>query len=114
MSAWNIANAVSNQQYLINSEKEADNYFVLNKKSGRDLFKPVADNPSFYNLVNDAAALSSKQIIMLDEHTENKSVAAAIKAGNKNYFKYEVWQTDHPFTNKRVALMKELLAFLDK
>lgn len=114
LSAWNISNAVSNKQNLINSEKEADAYFVLNKKSGKDLFKPVADDPSFYNLTNDADALSSKQIIMRDEHTENRSVAAAIKASNKNYFKYEVWQTDHPFTNKRVALIKEVLAFLDK
>lgn len=114
LSAWNIANAASSNQNILKAEKEADDYFVLNKKSGKDLFKPVVDNPAFYNLANDAAALSSKQIIMLDEHAQNKSVADAIKAGNKNYFKYEVWQTDHPFTNKRIALMKELLAFLDK
>jgi hypothetical protein len=58
--------------------------------------------------------LADKQIIMLDEHTRNKPIADAIKAVNTKYFDYEVWQTDHPFTNKRVSLMKKLLAFLDK
>ena len=51
---------------------------------------------------------------MLDEHTNNKTLAENIKTHNKAYFDYQVWQTDHPFTNKRVSLIKKVLWFLDK
>jgi len=51
---------------------------------------------------------------MLDEHSENKEIADAIKASNKVYLDYEVWQTDHPFTNKRISLINKVLGFLDK
>ncbi len=114
LSTWNIAGAVAYKNYMAYLEKEANNYFVLNKKSGKELFKPVVESPAYYNLVNDAEALSHKQIIMLDEHERNETIAAALKAKNTTYFDYEVWQTDHPFTNKRVALIKKVMAFLDK
>ena len=55
---------------------------------------------SYYDLKNDGAALANKQIVMLDEHTGNQQLAEAIKKTNQSYFDYEVWQTDHPFTNK--------------
>jgi pimeloyl-ACP methyl ester carboxylesterase len=114
LSAWDIPYVTRNSQVLSNSEKRSDDYFVLNKKSGKDLFKPVVDNPVYYNLANDSLALSTKQIIMLDEHQRNEHIANAIKNNTKNYFLYEVWKTDHQFTNKRVALIKKILAFLDK
>ena len=59
-------------------------------------------------------ALAKKQIVMLDEHSRNSALANALKSENNSYFEYEVWQTDHPFTNKRVALIKMVLSFLDK
>ncbi|HEY0433809.1 MAG TPA: hypothetical protein VGC95_08055, partial [Chitinophagaceae bacterium] len=62
----------------------------------------------------DAAALSGKQIVMLDEHHGNQQIANGIKAANHAYFDYQVWQTDHPFTNKRVSLMNRLIAFLER
>ena len=114
VSAWNIFDVTASNQVLAAREKRADEYFVLNKKSGKDLFKPVLDNPEYYNLVNTAEALSQKQVIMLEEYQRNPSVADAIKNKNKAFFEYEVWQTDHSFTNKRVALIKKVLAFLDK
>ena len=43
-----------------------------------------------------------------------KGIADSLKLANKSYFKYEVWDTDHPFTNKRVSLMNELIPFLNK
>jgi len=58
--------------------------------------------------------LAGKQIIMLDEHHRNKEIADSLKLTNKAYFKYEVWDTDHPFSNKRISLMNELIAFLNK
>ena len=51
---------------------------------------------------------------MLDEHSKNKEIAKAIKSTNNTYFDYEVWNTDHAFTNKRVSLINMVLAFLDR
>src|SRR4030095_523364 len=110
VSAWNIFDVTTNNQVLATREKKAEEYFVLNKKSGKDLFKPVLENPEYYNLTNTAEALSQKQIIMLEEYQRNPFVADAIKNKNKAFFEYDVWQTDHSFTNKRVALIKKVLA----
>ena len=71
-------------------------------------------NLAFYNLQNEAATLSRKEIIMLDEHHMNQALAESIKKGNHNYFDYEVWQTDHPFSNKRSSLINKVLQFLDR
>lgn len=88
-------------------------YFVLNS-STHDIFAPVLKDPDYFNLAKGAKALAKKQIIMLDEHTRNSALAGALKSENKSYFGYEVWRTDHPFTNKRVALIKKVLSFLEK
>ncbi|MFQ3213558.1 MAG: hypothetical protein ACI9C9_001088, partial [Marivirga sp.] len=56
----------------------------------------------------------SKKIIMLDEHNNNKNIADALAKDNDNFIKYEVWNTDHSFTNKRVSLMKEVLTFISE
>lgn len=87
--------------------------FVLNKPL-EDIFEPVLKEPALFDLKINAEAFARKQIIMLDEHHENAPIANTIKTLNTNYFDYEVWQTDHPFTNKRVSLMKKVLGFLDK
>lgn len=114
LSTWNIPNSISHEKEIKDAEKVADNYFVLNKKSGAVLFKPVVDSPGKYDLNNDAEALSTKQIIMLDEHKHNAVIAETIRKGNHAYFNYEVWQTDHSFSNKRVSLIRKFLAFLDR
>src|SRR3569833_1526931 len=93
--------------------KASGQYFVLNA-SPTELFGPVAADTGYFYLHKSVDALSKKQIIMLDEHHNNKALADDIKAHNKAYFDYQVWQTDHPFTNKRVSLMKKVLRFLDK
>jgi pimeloyl-ACP methyl ester carboxylesterase len=117
VSAWNIyANAreESQKNALAAMEKEADDYFVLHKKSGRELFAAVLNEPDFHDLTKIPAALSGKQLVMLDEHQHNKALAAAIKQANRNYFRYEVWDTDHSFTNKRASLIKAVIAFLKR
>jgi len=58
--------------------------------------------------------LAGKQVVMLDEHSGNKSLAETLRSANKAWFDYSVWPTDHPFTNRRVALMKKVLEFLDR
>jgi len=119
LSTWDIggdSKPITTEQQLdamINNRNLDGKYFVLNTPV-KEIFLPVIKNNSYYDLRNDGAALASKQIIMLDEHTRNKSIAETIQKNNKAYFEYETWQTDHSFTNKRVALMKKVLAFLDK
>ena len=96
-----------------NSPDAGGRYFVLNS-SLHDIFDPVVADRDYFNLAKGAKALAGKQIIMLDEHTRNSALAGALRSANEAYFDYEVWQTDHPFTNKRVALINKVLAFLDR
>jgi len=103
LSTWDISK----------SSGEEETYFVLNA-SKQEIFGPVQRNRDYFNLARDAKALANKQIIMLDEHHGNKGIADALKAVNTAYFKYEVWPTDHPFSNKRISLMNELITFLNK
>ncbi|MES2331610.1 MAG: alpha/beta fold hydrolase [Bacteroidota bacterium] len=116
LSAWDIYQEISTQtpKGLAAQEKEADDYFVLNKKSGKALFVAVLKEADFHNLKNAAGPLSNKQVVMLDEHHHNEALANTLKSANKNYFNYEVWDTDHSFTNKRASLIKKVIAFLDR
>ena len=116
LSAWNIYDNISSLSAtgLAEREKAADDYFVLNKKSGKELFAPVLKEADFHNLLNTAQPLSQKQVIMLDEHHRNEALAKTIQKANHTYFNYEVWDTDHTFTNKRTSLIKKVLAFLDR
>lgn len=119
LSTWNIAadfkEAKTEQQMLAMAKGKniGGEYFVLNTPT-KEIFQPVWQNRAYYNLQNDSKALATKQIIMLDEHNGNKELANAIQKDNRASFQYEVWPTDHPFTNKRVALMKKVLAFLEQ
>jgi len=119
LSTWNIGDdykKVSTEKEMLRKAYEPNvggNYFVLNT-SLKELYTPVVQNQTYFNLVNDGKGLADKQIIMLDEHHGNKQIADTIKNANKSYFEYEVWQTDHPFTNKRVSLINKILTFLDR
>jgi uncharacterized protein len=117
LSTWNIysefKNIKSGQQIITKIKEEGGEVFVLNTPT-KAIYENVVKEPDYFNLVNDARTLSNKQIIMLDEHSNNKEIADAIKSSNKAYFDYEVWHTDHPFTNKRISLINMVLAFLDR
>jgi uncharacterized protein len=116
LSTWNIYSDFKNvksEEQLQEKIKQQGQYFVLNTPS-EQLFKPVIADPLYYDLQNDSVALSGKQIIMLDEHHGNKELADAIKNNNRKYFDYEVWDTDHPFSNKRISLINKVLVFLEK
>jgi uncharacterized protein len=119
LSTWNIAGSlkdIKTEQQLVAMASKPEvlpHYFVLNTPV-KDIFLPVFANRAFYDLQNDGAELAGKQVEMLDEHTGNAPIATVLQKQNKAYFQYEVWPTDHSFTNKRVALMKKVLAFLDK
>lgn len=119
LSTWDIYGdykKVMNQKELMdlaNNPETGGKYFVLNA-SLKEIFDPVLQQPDYFNLSIDGKALAAKQLIMLDEHHRNKGIADTLKLANKAYFKYEVWDTDHPFSNKRVSLMNELISFLNK
>lgn len=116
LSSWDVyadVNRFKGKDAVKEMAKASGDYFVLNA-SQQEIFTPVLKDPDYFNLNKAAKALSKKQIIMLDEHHLNKALADNIKAQNKAYFDYQVWVTDHPFTNKRVSLMNKVLWFLDK
>ena len=116
LSTWNIGAGfknVSTEKEMLRRANYAGSYFVLNT-SLKDLFTPVIQDNAFFDLGNDGNSLVNKQIIMLDEHPGNKQLADTIKDLNKSYFNYNVWQTDHSFTNKRVSLIKKVLEFLER
>ena len=98
---------------IANDPNIAGKYFVLNT-SLKDLYTPVLQDKTYFNLLNDAKSLGDKQIIMIDEHEKNSQLAEKIKESNKLYFDYSVWQTDHSFTNKRAPLINKVLAFIEK
>ena len=116
LSTWDIYGDLKDahsETELIKKAAAGGEYFVLNS-SIKEIFTPLLTKPAYFDLANDGKALANKQIIMLDEHLFNKKIADAIKKENKTYFDYQVWQTDHPFSNKIIALMKLVLSFLDK
>ena len=119
LSTWNIGNEYKNVSTekemlrLANDPNTGGKYFVLNT-SLKDLYTPVIRNQTYFNLMNDGKSLADKQIIMIDEHQGNTQLADKIKETNKSYFDYEVWQTDHSFTNKRVSLINKVLMFLER
>ncbi len=87
-------------------------YFVLNTPM-EEIFRGVINNLQFFNLDNDIA-LADKQFVMIDENNKNKELSESLREKNKNYFDYEVWPTDHGFTNKRISLINKVISFLDK
>ena len=117
LSSWNIygdfKNVKSEQQVITKVKQEGGEIFVLNTPA-KEIYEAVVKEPDYFNLANGTGALYDKQIIMLDEHPNNKEIADAIKNSNKAYFDYEVWHTDHSFTNKRVSLINKVLEFLDR
>jgi len=115
LSPWDIySTAASTDGSRAATEKYADGLFMLRKASGNALMAPVlADAPAF-QLTAVGPGLSTKQLVFLDENRRNESWIKPIGIANKAGFRYEVWDTDHPFTNKRVALTKTVVAFLNK
>ena len=119
LSTWDIAGdykKVTTKKEMLevaNNPEFGGKYFVLNATLD-EIFTPVLKEPVYFNLINDAPRLANKQIIMIDEHSRNKQIADAIQKSNQAFFEYQVWQTDHPFTNKRISLINKVVSFLDK
>ena len=119
LSTWNIGDYYKNistekeMLRLANDPNGVGKYFVLNT-SLKDLYTPVLQDQTYFNLLNDAKSLADKKITMIDEHEKNSQLAAKMKESNKSYFDYSVWQTDHVFTNKRISLINKIITFLER
>ena len=119
LSTWNIYNDLKNfksEKQLIELAKNPTiftNYFVLNSTTV-DILLPAFKEISYYKLVISAKSSNDKQIIILDEYERNKEIADSIEEKHLSFFNYQVWETDHGFTNKRVSLMNKLISLLDK
>ena len=119
LSTWNIGDYYKNVSTekemlrLANDPNGVGKYFVLNT-SLKDLYTPVLQDQTYFNLLNDEKSLADKKIIMIDEHEKNSQLAAKMKESNKSYFDYSVWQTDHVFTNKRISLINKIITFLER
>jgi lipid A disaccharide synthetase len=80
-----------------------------------ELYNSVDQNKEYYDLNNeDLRSLKGKHLVMIDEHKFNSKLADNIRKVSQPTFGYEVWETDHSFTNKRIALTNKLLEFLDR
>lgn len=53
---------------------------------------------------------SDKPILVIDEHMNNTYFTRYNKTGS---FDYKIWNTDHAFSNRRIALSKEVKNWLD-
>ena len=119
LSTWNIYDDLKkfqSEKQLIELAKNPTiftNYFVLNSTTV-DILLPAFKEISYYKLATNPKSLNDKQIIILDEHERNKEIADSIEEKHLSFFNYQVWETDHGFTNKRVSLMNKLISFLDK
>lgn len=101
------AHAAEFEQYL-------NGLFMLHNTSGKAQLAAMRANPAAYELTGIGPALRDRQLVFLDENRRNEAWIKPIGAANKAGFRYEVWNTDHPFSNKRIALTKAVIEFLNK
>jgi pimeloyl-ACP methyl ester carboxylesterase len=56
-------------------------------------------------------ASSKKPILIIDEHMNNQQFT---RFNKKKDFSYKIWNTDHAFSNRRIALTTEVKNWLDR
>jgi uncharacterized protein len=56
-------------------------------------------------------ANSKKPIMVIDEHMNNSTFTNYNKSKT---FEYKIWNTDHAFSNRRIALTKEIVKWMNK
>ena len=67
-------------------------------------------NVKKYN-IEELIESSKKPILVIDEHMNNQGFT---KFNKKKNFTYKIWNTDHAFSNRRIALTEEVKNWLDK
>ncbi len=61
--------------------------------------------------IEDMVAKAEKPILVIDEHMNNTYFT---KYNKRENFEYKLWNTDHAFSNRRIALTKEIKNWLDE
>lgn len=61
--------------------------------------------------VEKMIANSKKPIMVIDEHMNNSTFTNYNKSKT---FEYKIWNTDHAFSNRRIALTKEIVNWMNK
>ena len=72
--------------------------------------KEMVSNLNEYN-IEKMVAVTQKPVLVIDEHKNNEYLA---KYTQKKNLTYKIWDTDHAFTNRRIALSTELKHWLDQ
>ena len=115
LSPWDIyGTATGPDAARADNEQYASRLFMLHPAPNQLLMGPVVADAAAYQLTAIGPALRNKRLVFLDENRRNEAWIKSIGAANKASFRYEVWNTDHPFSNKRIALTKTVIAFLNK
>lgn len=70
----------------------------------------IVSNVDKYN-IEASIARAKKPILVIDEHMNNQQFTRFNKQKN---FSYKIWNTDHAFSNRRIALTVEVRNWLDK
>jgi pimeloyl-ACP methyl ester carboxylesterase len=70
----------------------------------------ILNNLDKYN-IEKLISTARKPILVIDEHMNNNSFTQFNK---RKDFSYKLWNTDHAFSNRRIALTKEVKNWLDK
>ncbi len=70
----------------------------------------LVTNLDQYN-IESLISKSKKPILVIDEHMNNQGFT---KFNKKKDFSYKIWNTDHAFSNRRVALTAEAKNWFDK
>lgn len=71
--------------------------------------KDMLANLNGYN-IEQLVAASQKPVLVIDEHKNNNYL---VRYAEKENLTYKMWDTDHAFTNRRIALSTELKSWLD-
>lgn len=95
-------NLISLKQYLLTLG-------MLNCKPDKFL-NDILNDLSKYN-IEALIAGSTKPTLVIDEHMNNKGFTKMTK---RKDFSYKIWNTDHAFSNRRIALTVEVKNWLDK
>jgi len=61
--------------------------------------------------IESQVSKSSKPILVIDEHMNNTYFS---NYNPRESFDYKIWDTDHAFSNRRIALTKEIINWLDE
>ena len=70
----------------------------------------ILDDIDQYN-IEKMIAISKKPIMVIDEHMNNSTFTNYNKSKT---FQYKIWNTDHAFSNRRIALTKEIVNWMNK